>query len=316
MTTVDTTSLRDAVATPRTGRGKTIREVIEEQMPQLRRALPEVLSAERFARLVLTEIRRTPKLAECEPASLIGAMFYAAQLGLEPGPLQHCFLIPFKRQVTFMLGFRGILELARRSGEILDIQARPVFENDQFSFSYGLNDRLDHTPALGNPGSVVAFYGVARFKDGGHYFLVLSKEDVDKRRARSNAKESGPWVTDYVAMGCKSVVRAMAAYLPLTAEAATAFAQDERINARFDPDARDEPLSITELDDEPEAIETQVVGAGEALPVGEPDDAESAPALAPEHTFDAESDLVKCLVLDCPNVASGSDGYCPEHEPM
>ena len=202
-------------------------------------------------------------------------MMYAAQLGVEPGPLGHAYLVPFGREVTFILGYKGIIALARRSGDITGIEARAVRQNDFFEWEYGLEDKLVHKPVLDDPGPSTSYYGIAKFADGGHYFLVMSRNEIEKRRARSRAKDAGPWKSDYEAMALKTVIRAMQPYLPLTAEAATAIEVDERVTATFDPDAtemltiteqpyEDAPEVVAETPDEPGVQEAEVVAVVDA----------------------------------------------------
>lgn len=215
----------------------TVADLLEKLKPQIARALPKQMDSDRFARIVMTTLRRTPKLMECDPQSLMAACMLSAQLGLEPGPLGHAWLIPYKREVTFVLGYRGIIELARRSGEIVSIEAREVREADEFEFAYGLDARLHHVPALGDRGKPLYYWGLAKFKDGGHYFEVLSMDDIERHRASSAAKNSGPWVDHYSAMARKTCIRSMAPYLPLSPEAARAVDADDGVVANLPLDA-------------------------------------------------------------------------------
>lgn len=245
--------LAQRIVTPAKPGQKTIWQLIESQKDQIARALPRHLDADRLTRIALTEVRRTPKLADCDAATLLGAVMMCAQTGLEPGPLGHCYLVPYGRECTWILGYKGVLELARRSGRIQSIIARTVHDHDDFSFEYGLDEQLHHRPAMdGERGVPVAFYGIAKYADGGHTMLVMSKDDIDRRRGRSAAakSKSGPWETDYEAMALKTVVRAMAPWLPLSIEAAEAVASDER-TIRFDADiaapvAADPTLELVE----------------------------------------------------------------------
>lgn len=220
--------------------------LIEQLKPQIERALPTAMTADRFARIVMTTLRNNPGLAKCDPRSLMSACMLSAQLGLEPGtPLGHAYFVPFKREITFVIGYRGLIDLARRSGEVESIEAREVRKNDLFEFEFGLEPKLKHVPASGERGEPVYYWGLAKFKDGGHFFEVLSKEDVDTYRQRSNAKDNGPWVTDYSAMAKKTVVRRMAPYLPLSAEAARAVASDEGVVASLDELSDDGEVGVT-----------------------------------------------------------------------
>jgi recombination protein RecT len=246
----------------------TIYQLIAQQRSEIARALPKHMDADRLARVVTTVIKTNPDLLECSAQSLLGALMLSTQLGLEPGPLGHCYWLPYwnnnaeridekgrrvkyrAREVQFIIGYKGIIDLARRSGELKSIEAREVCDKDFFDFSYGLDEHLDHKPNMtGERGPIVAFYGIAKFKDGGHYFLVMSKADVDAHRARSKAKDSGPWVTDYPAMGRKTVIRAMAPFLPLNVETVHAVAADERVHRDTVPDldALPAPAPVLEL---------------------------------------------------------------------
>lgn len=129
-------------------------------------------------------------------------------------------------EATFIMGYRGMIDLARRSGQLVDISARAVHQGDEFSYSYGLNEDLRHVPCA-NPGELTHVYMVAHFKDGGHYFLVLNRQEIEQARARSKSGNFGPWKTDYEAMAKKTAIRRAAPYLPLTVQAQTAAANDD-----------------------------------------------------------------------------------------
>ncbi len=207
----------------------------EKMKRQLQDALPRHLDGDRFLRVVVTEVRRNPALLAVTPQSFLGALMEAAALGLEPGPLGHAYLLPFRNrdlgvvECQLILGYKGLIDLARRSGNIVNIVAREVCANDEFDFQYGLEEKLVHKPLMsGDRGKAVAYYGVAHYKGGGHLILVLSKADVERYRSRSRAKSSGPWVTDYTAMALKTVVRRMATFMPLSVQALEAVAVDEQ----------------------------------------------------------------------------------------
>lgn len=207
-----------------------VRKLLEKSKSQIAVALPRHLSADRMLRIAMTSIRRTPKLASCSQASLLGAVMTAAQLGLEPdGVLGMAYLVPFKEEVQLIVGFKGLLDLARRSGQISTIFARVVHVKDAFEFSYGLNERLEHIPTRENdPGELVAVYAVARLKDGGQQFEVMTKREIDQIREQSRAKDDGPWVTHYEEMAKKTVLRRLCKMLPASVEMARAVSLDER----------------------------------------------------------------------------------------
>lgn len=180
---------------------------------QLSMALPKHLTVDRLSRIILTEIRKNPKLAECTQESFLGAIMTTAQLGLEPGVIGHSYLIPFfntKKSVLetqFMIGYRGMLDLARRSGQIQTIEARPVFKKDKFQISFGLNPNLTHEPAWEelDRGELIFVYAIAKMKDGGTQFEVMSRVEIDKIKAQSKSSSNGPWVTHYEEMAKKGL---------------------------------------------------------------------------------------------------------------
>lgn len=209
---------------------------------QMQLALPKHVTADRLARVALTEVRRNPALARCDQISFLGALMTCAQLGLEPGgPLGHAYLIPFENrkanrtEVQFIVGYRGMIDLARRSGQIVSIEARPVYEGDAFEVSLGLASNLRHVPDFDNPNRVQPdklrfVYAVAKLKDGGVQFEVMSRREVEAVRAQFRAGSSGPWVTHFEAMALKTVVRRLFKWLPISVELATAIEADERVD--------------------------------------------------------------------------------------
>lgn len=242
----------------------TLRDLIEAQRPQIERALPNG-DADRLVRVALTTLRATPKLAQCTPESFLGALMLAAQLGLEPpGPLGHTHFVPRRNnrlkadEVTFIIGYKGLVDLALRSERISSIEAHEVYDQDQFEAEYGTQGFLRHRPDLRKrAGEPWAYYGLAKYRDGGHYFLTLSREDVEARRERSSTATSdrSPWKSDYDAMARKTAIRAMAPFLPLSVQAAQAIAQDETVHTEISPDMADQPIEVEEVvaEEEPEA---------------------------------------------------------------
>lgn len=212
----------------------TVVTLLEKMKTEIARCLPKHLTPERMTRIALTELRKTPNLQKCDPMSFIAAIMQASQLGLEPGILGSCYLIPFKNyktqeyECTFMPGYRGFLDLARRSGQIISLVSRSVYENDEFSYEYGLKEDIKHKPSMGDRGKLIAVYAVAILKDGGHQFDVMSKNEVDAIRATSKSKDNGPWVTNYEEMAKKTVLRRLFKWLPCSVEMQKAVSLDEQ----------------------------------------------------------------------------------------
>lgn len=206
---------------------------------QMALALPKHMTSDRLARIALTEIRKVPALARCEQTSFLGAIMQCAQLGLEPGgALGHAYLLPFENrrkgitEVQFIVGYRGMIDLARRSGQIVSLAARAVYQNDKFNYQYGLHEDLQHVPCEnGEPGPLTHVYAVARLKDGGIQFEVMSRLEVEKVRAQSKAGNNGPWVSHFDEMAKKTVIRRLFKYLPVSIELQQAVGLDERADA-------------------------------------------------------------------------------------
>lgn len=213
---------------------ETIRTLLDKSAHEFSRALPRHLDIDRFLRIGLTMIRNNPALMDCSGQSLLAALMQSAQLGLEPdGILGHAYLIPYRNNKTstneaqFQVGYKGLISLARRSGEVRSISAHVVYEHDVFEFEYGINEKLKHVPTLDERGKKIAVYAIAHFKSGGYAFDVLSKADVEKIRNKSASRNSGPWMDFEEPMWRKTAIRQLAKYLPLSVEFQRAAALDE-----------------------------------------------------------------------------------------
>jgi recombination protein RecT len=218
-----------AVATA-PAKNDTVGALIQRLTPQLEKALPKHVTADRMARVALTAIRQNPKLQAADPMSLIASVMVAAQLGLEPNtPLGQCYLIPYndKRsgrvQAQFQLGYKGILDLSHRSGQYRRIAAYGVDAADEFDFAYGLEPFLTHVPARKPSGEVIYYYAAYELDNGGKDFRVWSKEKVEEHaRKYSQAFRSGktdsPWSTAFDSMAKKTVLVDLLRYAPKSIE--------------------------------------------------------------------------------------------------
>ncbi|HEX7186093.1 MAG TPA: recombinase RecT [Thermoanaerobaculia bacterium] len=211
-----------------------VRHALELMKPRLALALPGHLGVDRLLRVVVTVLQSTPALLECDRASLYRAVLTCAQLGLEPdGVLGQAYLVPSRGKVQLVPGYRGLITLARNSGEILSLNAQAVHANDKFKYSYGLRERLEHVPAAEDRGEIAHFYAYAKFRNGGHHFDVMSRAEVDAVRERSESwrafqegrVDETPWDTAYAEMGKKTVIRRIAKYLPLSVQKAAALTE-------------------------------------------------------------------------------------------
>lgn len=222
-------SLKGAVTTAEK-KEKTIFNVIKAGEKQFAAALPKHIDSERFTRIAITTIRQNPKLAQCTQASLLGALMTSAQLGLEPGVLGQCYLIPYGRECQFQISYKGMIELLRRSGQLKDIYAYSVYSNDEFEMVYGLKRDLKHKPKLdGDRGEMIGCYCVAILKDDTVAFEFMTKQEIETHGKKfSKTFENGPWKSDFEAMAHKTVVKKMLKWLPLSVEFLENVNKDEK----------------------------------------------------------------------------------------
>lgn len=216
----------------------TMKDYIKLYEGEIAKALPSVMTPERFTRIATTALTNTPQLANCTPQSFIGAMMNAAQLGLEPNTvLGQAYLIPYKNQVQFQVGYKGLLDLAYRSGEVKTIDAQTVYENDEFVYELGLEPKLKHVPAIKDRGNPVYFYAVIKLKNGGYSFQVMSIEDVRTHAKKySKSFNNGPWQSNFEEMAKKTVLKKALKYAPLKSDFARQVTADESIKTKVGED--------------------------------------------------------------------------------
>lgn len=220
---------------------KTMQAYIKAMEPAIKKALPSVITPERFTRMVLSALSSTPKLAECSPQSFLAAMMTAAQLGVEPNTaLGQAYLLPYRNhgqmECQFQLGYKGLIDLAYRSGEVSVIQAHTVYENDVFEYELGMDPKLRHVPAKADRGEAVAYYAMFKTKDGGYGFEVMSVDDVQRhaqRYSKSYGSGTSPWRSNFDEMAKKTVLKRALKYAPLKSDFVRGVAQDETIKAEL-----------------------------------------------------------------------------------
>lgn len=241
---------------------RTLKDLLAKATPSLQAVMPRHLSAEKLIKVALLATSRTPLLLECTPSSILQSVMQAAQLGLEVNsPLGSAYLVPYRNKGVYecqlIPGYRGLVDLARRSGGILSVDARVVYDGDHLEVDYGTTPRIVHRPKLSghrDTKNIIAVYATALMPDDVRQFEVMTKDEVDAVRARSKAAASGPWVTDYAEMSRKTVVKRLAKYLPLSAELAAAIELDNRYESG-------EVSGVSDILDTAESIEATVVGS-------------------------------------------------------
>lgn len=221
--------------------------LLKRYWPRISAVMPKHMNPDRMFQLAISCYNQTPKLNQCTPETVLSCLMKCSALGMEPSAvdgLGRAYILPFfnkktgRMEATLILGYKGMIDLARRSGEIKDISARVVHAGDEFEYEYGLTEGLRHVPSTepvdGRPMTHV--YMVAHFKDGGHYMDVMSKAEVDIIRKRSKSPNSGPWVTDYEAMARKTVIRRAFPYLPVSVDTEQDVAADDTTPVVYDDD--------------------------------------------------------------------------------
>ena len=236
--------IQNQVATTNNSNRNTMQTYVKSMEGEIAKALPSVMTPERFTRIVLSAISVNPKLAECTPQSFLGAMMTSAQLGLEVNtPLGQGYVLPYMNkgnlEAQFQLGYKGLIDLAYRSGEVEVIQAHIVYAADKFEVQYGLEPKLTHIPADSNRGEPVKVYAVFKTKSGGFGFEVMSMEDV-RKHAEKYSKAYGtsfsPWKTNFEEMAKKTVLKKVLKYAPLKSDFVRAITNDESIKSEISDD--------------------------------------------------------------------------------
>jgi len=210
-----------------------IAQYLSGMSERITQVLPKHLTADRVLQMAATTIHRNPEIAKCTPASLLGSIMQASILGFPPvDALGYCYFVPYGKNVQFQIGYKGYIELARRSGRIKMVYAEVVREGDIFTATFGLNPHLYHEPKFDSAKPLTHVYAVCHFIDGGYNFVVLSKKDVERLRMRSPMQKgvpAGAWATDYEAMSKAKALKQLSKYLPLNIDQAEAIATDEAV---------------------------------------------------------------------------------------
>lgn len=237
---------------------------LKAMMPAIKEALPKssALQPERLTRLCMTTLRTNPKLLECSLESLLGALLQSAQLGLDPS-VGNCYFIPFKGQVSFQIGYKGLIDLACRSGQVQTIVAGEVRQGDDFHYEFGRNETLKHIPAMHSErGEVEYYYAYAMMKDGGFAFQVMHLSEIEKIRDEHSIsykydKNNSIWGKHFQSMAYKTVIKRLVKYLPLAAETQVALNTDETVRKDitaeiFRIEDQEEPDNVIEIIDKQE----------------------------------------------------------------
>jgi len=193
--------------------------------------MPSMVQPERLFRVAVTAISTNPALGKCTEMSLFQSILKSSMMGLEPnGPLGQAYLVPYGQECTLIPGYRGLIDLARRSGDVTSCYAHAVYEHDHFKIKMGTDKAIEHEPVhlSEGRGEAIGFYAVFKTKDGVTDFEYMTRKEVDDIRGRSKASKSGPWVTDYEEMAKKTVIRRLSKRMPMSIDFADAIHMDNQ----------------------------------------------------------------------------------------
>lgn len=220
--TKTTTAVAKIDATKPCSNSQEMHQLLKQAGVQIQAALPAVLrgSAERLARCALTEFQRNPEIARCSGRSILSCVIQAAQLGLEVGgPTGQCYMVPYKNEATFLLGYRGMISLAFRSGQVANIFASLVHEKDEFKVHRGTKPGIDHVPVLRDAGKPIGAYAVIVYKSGQCDFEMMSFDEIEAHRKNYSKQPGGMmWTKAWGEAAKKTVLRKLLKRCPLAVE--------------------------------------------------------------------------------------------------
>lgn len=219
-----------------------LRGLLYEMRDSMADVLPKHLTPDRMVKLAMVAASRQPELLQCTRASVAKAVMTSSELGLDcSGVNGEAWLVPFHnnkigaKEAILIPGYKGLIKLARQSGEVADVQPGCVHEKDVFRHQLGTNAFIDHQRCLrGDPGDVYAFYAKLIYKSGIEQYAIMRRDEVDARRARSKASGGGAWVTDYIPMGLKTVIKEVMRTAPQSPELQRGLEDEE--SAELNPD--------------------------------------------------------------------------------
>lgn len=236
MSTIPTNQTIDRPKPNQSEKLKTVQGLLKQMEAQIKMALPQHLTTEKMIRLCTTEFSKNPLLLECTQISLLGAVMQASQLGLTPGGiLGECYFLPFKNakkgvyECQFIVGYRGLVSLANRSGQVKRFQARAVYQGDVFDYEYGLDEFLKHKPSEEETGEITHVYAVLELTNGSKIFEVMTRKAIEFVRAKSQGKNNNVWVDYFDEMAKKTVIRRLAKLAPLSPEFSMANGLNEQV---------------------------------------------------------------------------------------
>jgi recombination protein RecT len=265
-------------------------QLLESRREALSQVLPKHITPDRMVKVALLCVNENPALKRCTPASVFQAVLQSAETGLELGSaMGHAYLVPYGQDAKFIPGYRGLLDLVRRSGTVKDIQLELVYTKDLFEREGGFEPKFRHVPVDGDRGEIRGAYCVMRFKDGGTQATWMTKKEIDAIRdvvlAKQRGRSDSPWSAHYGQMALKTVVRRACKIAPVSREVAMAVAADEEADQHgyhagamesLDFSTPEEPAA--KIDEKTGIVEGSVVPEDAPVVASEPPPTSPAPA--------------------------------------
>lgn len=259
-----------------------VKKELDSREEQLLALLGPTIPLERFLTVALHAVNSNADLGRCTPLSIVEAIREAAALRLEPtGLLGDAYIVRYGDKARLMPGYRGLMKLARRSGDVEMIDAQVVYEGDAFDLDLGSEPKITHRPVIdGERGKYRGAYAWARLRTGELVAEWMNYADIELVRRSSKAADSGPWVTFWGEMARKSVLRRLMKHLPLTTEAEQAL--------RLEAEAEQEGPARTDRG-KSRLITSIHERLGIAAPIDTPESTPAAAAVAPVEAPSAET---------------------------
>ena len=311
-------------------RAKRLSSVFTQNSAAMTKMVPRTLGdPTRLLRIAFNNVAYDTGLLEVAAterglASILGGVMEALKLGLTiGGPAQECWLIPFKEKgtpvATLIIGYQGYRNILDRAKSVIALHPRAVYLHDEFDVNFG-TQKIHHKPywLLGEkePGELVAVYAIANLQRGGVQIEVMPKREIDEHRAKSRAKDSGPWRDYYDAMALKTVIRKIAKYLPKSSELLLrALDLDDKADRGVPQD-----FEVSDFIIPPEESVKQVGHSGlqklkEAAGVATPDPIAQATASVAEAVAKANEERERYLAEPEPKVTVVAGSNIPPAEP-
>lgn len=212
-----------------------------------------------FLSSLLTLVNNNKLLANSDPKSVLAAAATAASLDLPINPsLGFAWIVPYKGAAQFQMGWKGLTQLAQRSGLMKSIVVVEVYEGElkkwnKFTEEFELGEKIsDH---------VIGYYASFTLVNGFKKAVYWTHDEVIKHAKRfSKAFNSGPWQTDQIAM-CKKTVLSnlLRTYAPLSIEMQISANADGKVVTMNEATGEAE---YTDVEAE-EISEAEVVDAGD-----------------------------------------------------